>query len=383
MKTAIRQSIIDQSQSKRSIVSECTVGNITQVTISENTFPFNYETVTKFNCCLTAKTVVDNLDAITAKVDDLEYLEVVLARLREAYSANSTIPEAKVQVLGPASRVATNADITMWSITKIDTLSALMDSSNGDWDAVMAQAIISKYLSNSGNTLGSAELNSIGGPNLCSLDTSLLKTITQSSLSKANALTVTNCSIMKKRTLFVIAEGAFQSRSTVSATSYQLTQPYIGTSYQLTQPYIGGADSAYVQRLSTSNISMDMDTFISLDPTVIQTLGVSQVKGLLGSNLPELKSYENQSAVRTWISTRFQADLDYLGLGLKGGKADPITVGVGTIILPTSAGVTGGAGPVNTVAGGASATTTAINRPTFGLHLLLTTLAIAVLYILH
>nr|XP_046191308.1 mesothelin-like protein [Oncorhynchus gorbuscha] len=376
MKTAVRQSIIDQSQSKRSIVSECTVGNITQVTISENTFPFNYETVTKFNCCLTAKTVVDNLDAITAKVDDLEYLEVVLARLREAYSANSTIPEAKVQVLGPASRVATNADITMWNITKIDTLSALMDSSNGNWDAVMAQAIISKYLSNSGNTLGSAELNSIGGPNLCSLDTSLLKTITQSSLSKANALTVTNCSIMKKRTLFVIAEGAFQSRSTVSATSYQLTQPYIG-----------GADSAYVQRLSTSNISMDMDTFISLDPTVIQTLGVSQVKGLLGSNLPELKSYENQSAVRTWISTRFQADLDYLGLGLKGGKADPTTAGVGTIILPTSAGAPGGAGPVNTVAGGAAATTTAsggaINRPTFGLHLLLTTLAVAVLYILH
>jgi hypothetical protein len=68
-------------------VSECTVGNITQVTISENTFPFNYETVTKFNCCLTAKTVVDNLDAITAKVDDLEYLEVVLARLREVLYA--------------------------------------------------------------------------------------------------------------------------------------------------------------------------------------------------------------------------------------------------------------------------------------------------------
>ncbi|XP_064814694.1 uncharacterized protein LOC135530271, partial [Oncorhynchus masou masou] len=182
MKTAIRQSIIDQSQSKRSIVSDCTVGNITQVTISETSFPFDYETVTKFNCCLTAKTVVDNLDAITAKVDDLEYLEVVLAKLREAYSAYSTIPEAKVQVLGPASRVATNADITMWNITKIDTLSALMDSSNGNWDAAMAQAIISKYLRNSENTLGSAELNSIGGPNLCSLDISLLKTITQSSL---------------------------------------------------------------------------------------------------------------------------------------------------------------------------------------------------------
>eukprot|EP00063_Salmo_salar_P010731 XP_013985566.1 PREDICTED: mesothelin-like protein [Salmo salar] len=133
---------------------------------------------------------------------------------------------------------------------------------------------------------------------------------------------------------------------------------------------------------------MDMDTFISLDPTVIQTLDVSQVKGLLGSNLPELKSYENQSVVQTWISTRFQADLDSLGLDLKGGKADPTTVGVGTIFLPSTNAVTtvaGGAGPVTTVAGGAATTASggAINRPTFGLHLLLTTLAIAVLYILH
>ncbi|XP_045069120.1 mesothelin-like protein [Coregonus clupeaformis] len=386
MKTAIRQSIIKQSQSKRSIGSECIVGEITQVTISENTFPFNYETVTMFNCCLTAKTVNDNLDAITAKVDDQEYLKVVLARLREAYSAYSTIPEVKVQVLGPASRVATNADITMWNITKIDTLSALMDSSNGNWDAAMAQAIISKYLRNSGNTLGSAELNAIGGPILCSLDTSLLKTITQSSLSNANALTVTNCTIEKKRALFTIAEGAFQSRSTVSATSYQLTQPYIG-----------GANSAYVQRLSTSNINMDMATFITLDPTVIQTLSVSQVSGLLGSNMPELKSYANQSVVQAWITTRFQSDLDSLGLGLIGGKADPTTVGLGTIFVPsTTVGVAGGAGSVTTVAGGTGSVTTvaggaaattasggAINRPTFGLHLLLTTLAIAILYILH
>lgn len=105
-------------------------------------------------------------------------------------------------------------DINMWSITQVDTLSALMDSSDGAWDpslvskqvnkcasvlcvcmhiclcilmnecffVVQAKAIISKYLSKEGNTLGSAELNAIAGANLCSLDTNVLKSISQQSL---------------------------------------------------------------------------------------------------------------------------------------------------------------------------------------------------------
>lgn len=55
----------------------------------------------------------------------------------QAYTATSIIPESQVQLLGPASRVATTADINMWSITVIDTLSALMDSSNGPWDPTL------------------------------------------------------------------------------------------------------------------------------------------------------------------------------------------------------------------------------------------------------
>lgn len=61
----------------------CTVGTITQVTISDETFPFDYDDVTQFNCCLSASVVRDNLDAIVAKVDQEEYLSVVLSKLRE------------------------------------------------------------------------------------------------------------------------------------------------------------------------------------------------------------------------------------------------------------------------------------------------------------
>ncbi len=59
------------------------MGKITQVTISDETFPFDYDDITQFNCCLSAETVKDNLDSITGKVDQEEYLEIVLSKLRE------------------------------------------------------------------------------------------------------------------------------------------------------------------------------------------------------------------------------------------------------------------------------------------------------------
>ena len=47
---------------------------------------------------------------------------------------------------------------------------------------IQVKAIITKYLSVDGNKLGSAELNTISGPNLCSLDADVLRNISQQSL---------------------------------------------------------------------------------------------------------------------------------------------------------------------------------------------------------
>lgn len=99
----------------------------------------------------------------------------------QAYSY-STIAETQVKLLGAASRVASTADINMWNISEIDTLSSLMDSSDGEWEPSLAEAVISKYLSVEGNKLGSAELNSLRGPNLCSLDTTILSNISTQSI---------------------------------------------------------------------------------------------------------------------------------------------------------------------------------------------------------
>uniref|UniRef100_A0A3Q1EDG4 Mesothelin-like protein n=1 Tax=Acanthochromis polyacanthus TaxID=80966 RepID=A0A3Q1EDG4_9TELE len=314
MKREIRLS--NRMKSKRSIGSECTVGEITQVTISDETFPFDYDDINQFNCCLTAKTVQDNLKAITDKVDQEEYLEVVLSKLQEAYAANSTIPESQVQLLGPASRLATTEYINKWEITQIDTLAALMDSSDGAWDPNLAKEIITKYLSTEGNTLGSAELNAIGGPNLCSLDSDVVKNISQQSLGDADALIVSNCTKQKKQDLFPIARQAFSgdTRTAISVSSYQLIQPYMG-----------GAPSDFVKSLVAANVSMDLATFTSLDEDIVLNLTVSEVQGLLGNNLADLKAYENQTLVQNWIIRTPQTELDTLGIGLKGGRADPTT----------------------------------------------------------
>ncbi|CAN9510582.1 unnamed protein product [Ophioblennius macclurei] len=314
LKRQIRRSI--RNRSKRSTDPECTVGEITQVTISDETFPFDYFELDQFSSCLSALTVRDNLDAIAEKVDLGEHRKVVLSKLNEAY--NSSIPEDQVQNLGAVSREASVEDIGRWTITEVDTLASLMESENGEWNSSQVVAIVSKYLSVAGNKLGSAELNSIGGTNLCFLDIEILKNISQQSLREANALNVTSCSSDKQKELFNIANQAF-------AENTRSTAPVSAEEYRLTQPYIGGADADYVRRLAVSNISMDMVTFTSMNESVVLDLTVDEVKGLLGANLPELKSYEDQPLVRSWIGRQLQSELDELEVGVTGGRADPAT----------------------------------------------------------
>ncbi|XP_061736319.1 uncharacterized protein LOC133538652 isoform X1 [Nerophis ophidion] len=342
LKTAIRMS--NQNKVKRSVANECTVGNITQVTIAEETFPFDYDDINQFNCCLSADTVRGNLAAITDKVDQDEYLQIVLEKLREAYANQAAIPENQVDVLGSASRQATITDINMWTITLIDTLSSLMDSSNGPWDPNLAKEIISKYLRQDGNTLGTAELNAVGGDNLCSLDTSVLQSISPQSLRNASTLIISSCTLEKKQALFIIAREAFGETTTRSTVSI--------SEYKLVQPYLGGAPLDYLRSLLTSDVNMDVETFISLNPSVVLALSVEDVRALLNANLPELKSYESQALVQEWIQNQRQSELDTLGVGLQGGKADPtsaprppVTPGSGTgstTASPTPSNASGG-----------------------------------------
>lgn len=126
--------------------------------------------------------------------------------------------------------------------------------------AVQSKAIITKYLSTSGKSLGSAELNSIG-TNLCSLDTSTLKIITPDSIRwvsarcskmpkhhtsddtdltlyvtflfffifrNANPLNVASCSSEQKRILYDISNVSYNSLRENSSLFYNLIKNTLG-----------------------------------------------------------------------------------------------------------------------------------------------------------
>ncbi|XP_026878354.2 mesothelin-like protein, partial [Electrophorus electricus] len=274
----------------------CTMGQITQVQVSDGSFPFGYD-VTQFNACLSVQVLKDNLATIAQKAMGSGYQRVILDKLNQAYPTG--ISNEVLQVLGPASRAATSDDISRWTVTKIDTLSNLMNSTYGSWTPSQVQAIVSKYLSGTGNSLGSFELNALRGAKLCALNTSILTNITSTSLQHAEAISVSNCSLEQKQALFTIAEVAFSDRTLYKST--RATNTISRTSYFLTQSLLGGARLPYVEALCRSNISMDLNTFISLNQEVINALSVPQVKQLLGRNLPDLKTYENASAVHSWV----------------------------------------------------------------------------------
>ncbi|KAK7168100.1 hypothetical protein R3I94_002221 [Phoxinus phoxinus] len=299
----------------------CTKGNITSAIISDEAFPYGYD-ASQFTECLNATVVKDNLASLCEKIVDSDFQRIILDKLNEI-SPNG-LSEDQVQVLKSVSRSATETEISKWNITKVDTLAALMNPSDGDWTSAKSKLIITKYLI-ANNNLTATELNVVQGPNICSLDAKTLSTISPQSMREADALNVSTCLPDNKKALFSIANKAFPIPA---------NQGGILSVFQLVEPFLGGADLGYIKNLTTYNISMSVSTFKNLDTSVISSLNVSEVKGLLGNNLADLKTYETDSAVRTWISQQFQSELDKLGIGLTGGKAD---------ITPTTAATTSGA----------------------------------------
>uniref|UniRef100_A0A4W6DIS8 Si:ch211-188p14.4 n=1 Tax=Lates calcarifer TaxID=8187 RepID=A0A4W6DIS8_LATCA len=288
----------------------CTVGNITQVTVSDDSFPFGYDQ-TQFDLCLDVPVLKDNLNSICEKVDDDNFQKIILKKLNQAFP--SGVSDNEVQLLGSVSRMASLDDISRWNITTVDTLAALMKAEDGEWEAEKSKAIITKYLSTPGNTLGSIELNSIG-TNLCSLNISTLKTITPESIKNASPLNVASCSSEQKRVLYEISNSSFSSLRNTSTTFYNLIRPSLG-----------GAPLSDVEALSTQNVNMDVNTLRSLDPKVISDLTVTNIKNLMGSQLQDLEVFKEDPVIQSWVNRQLQADLDKLGLNLTTNRTNPTT----------------------------------------------------------
>ena len=65
---------------------------------------------------------------------------------------------------------------------------------------------------------------------------------------------------------------------------------------------------------------------------------VTDVKALVGANLPDLKVFENATAVETWRNLLTQAELDTLGVGLTTSRATPTTAPPNPATVKTTTG---------------------------------------------
>uniref|UniRef100_A0AAY4B8Y6 Mesothelin-like protein n=1 Tax=Denticeps clupeoides TaxID=299321 RepID=A0AAY4B8Y6_9TELE len=202
----------------------CITGNITDASIRDNSFPFGYD-AQQFDLCLDAALVTTNLGTLTPKVYTEDLQAIILSKLNQVYPGG--LQDAQLQLLGPTSRVATTDDIRTWNITTIDSLSALMLTSDGAWDPAKSNAIIMRYLNKPGTALGTRELNAIG-TEICSLNTSVLRTIGSEALRMSSIMDISSCSTEQKSMLYNISMFSYRSLRASSVPYYLLIVPYLG-----------------------------------------------------------------------------------------------------------------------------------------------------------
>uniref|UniRef100_H3AER6 Mesothelin n=1 Tax=Latimeria chalumnae TaxID=7897 RepID=H3AER6_LATCH len=283
--------------------SSCTVGNITRKIILENTFPVKYN-ADQFDKCLDNDVVIANLGDLAQKALSDNYLQIIKDKLDQIYPGG--VLEDQLKLLKSIARKYNVTEISKWNITAVETIASLMDPKDSTWEDIKASAIITRYLQ-LGGKLDAVALKAIGGQYLCTLNDSQINNITSSSLMNTNTLNVSNCSQSKKDILYNKSKEAFANKRNDTIAYYNLIKGYLG-----------GALAADLKTLSKNNISMDIDTFTKLNPTEILKLSVEDIKGILGTNLPDLKERENDPAVRAWINSQQQSALDTLGIGLTG-----------------------------------------------------------------
>ncbi|NXF35508.1 MSLNL protein, partial [Nyctibius bracteatus] len=303
----------------------CLSAPITASTIPDPLLLLIYDTSEQFDLCLSNEVLKANLKPLLEQPLPVEYLRVVKKKLEQIYP--SGIPEEQLKLFGPLSRLYTAAEISLWPVTSSNTLSALLDPSDGKWGAPQVQQLLSRYLALRG-TLSGPLLRKMGGRNLCNLQEEQLEQIPPEAIRTAGYLNISSCSQTKKDQLYRTAQEAFAGQAGT-------TRAY----YCQIRPYLGGAPAKDLKDLAEAGVTIDMDvdTFLALNPEEVQKLSVTDVKNLLGENLPDLKGAENETSVMRWVKRQSQRELDCtLGIGLQGGTEEPSPAGTPTPPHPTA-----------------------------------------------
>ncbi|XP_026539356.1 mesothelin isoform X3 [Notechis scutatus] len=167
-------------------------------------------------------------------------------------------------------------------------------------------AVIQRYIE-SRKQINSDFLDVLG-PYICLLNEDQFSMITEKSIEMATLLDPSNCSSAIKDHLYPKAKRAFSDRH------YEYSEYY-----KRIRPFLGGAPGEDLRALSKNDVNMDIQTFLGLKGSSLKELTPENVKGLLGTNLNNLRDNQNVPLVREWIQKQKQSDLNSLGLGLQGG----------------------------------------------------------------
>ncbi|KAG6927459.1 mesothelin-like [Chelydra serpentina] len=119
-------------RSKRA-TEQCKSEPITASTIQDPLFIVYYDTKGQFDACLSNEVLKANLVPLLEHPLTEEYLDVMKRKLSEIYPAG--IPEDQLKLFGQLSRRYDGTEISKWTVTSSDTLSALLDPSGGSWKA--------------------------------------------------------------------------------------------------------------------------------------------------------------------------------------------------------------------------------------------------------
>uniref|UniRef100_A0A8B9FVR7 Mesothelin like n=1 Tax=Amazona collaria TaxID=241587 RepID=A0A8B9FVR7_9PSIT len=283
-----------------SLPTGCLSEPITASTITDPFLIIDYDTSEQFGLCLSNEVLKENLSLVLEQPFPTSYLQVVKKKLDQIYP--SGIPEEQLKLLGPLSRLYTAEEISRWRVTSSDTLSVLLNPSDGN-----------TFLSLGGILTGPL-LQQIGGQLLCNLQEKQIQQIPPEAIRTAGQLSISSCSQTKKDQLYRKAQEAFAD--------------LVGTPkayYCRIRPYLGGAPAKDLKDLAAAGVAIDMDinTFLALNPKALQVDPWSTAN-LLGQNLPQLKAAENETSVMLWVKRQSQRELDcVLGIGLTGGLEEP------------------------------------------------------------
>ncbi|XP_072610310.1 mesothelin-like protein [Vulpes vulpes] len=284
------------SRPKRGTGRPCLRGDITAATLHDNLFLVRYDCL-QLESCLGSRVLTANLDPLLQHPLPAECQRVVKAKLARVYPHG--VPEEQLRLITSLVYLYSRSEIGQWNITSRDTVVALLAS-----DVALenqTEAVLQKYLDHNGTITG-ALLVAIGGWRLCWMSPRQIQAIRPSEFRQAGALDISSCPQSRKDVLYTKAREAFGgARSTA-------------TYYRLMRPYLGGAPVEELRHLVQANVSMDIDTFTTLNPRVLQNLSVGNVTTLLGQNVGDLRKARSHPTISSWLRSLNTSALGELGL---------------------------------------------------------------------